>query len=98
MQTPRRRGLSVKGEEIAKEMEDMRKGVITLIKKLDGSPALEKDQAQVASGSTKALQTLLKNYFNFYNGYDPMFSWWVPKTYYALDSVLGVYATALSKK
>lgn len=98
MQTPRRRGLSVKGEEIAGQMNDMRKEITALIQKLDGSPALKKDQALAASGSAKALQALLKNYFNFYNGYDPLFSWWVPKTYYALDSSLGIYATALSKK
>jgi hypothetical protein len=98
MQTPRRRGLSVKGEEIARQMNDMRKEVTALIQKLDGSPALKKDQALTASGLAKALQALLKNYFNFYNGYDPLFSWWVPKTYYALDSTLGIYATALSKK
>ncbi|MCH5689113.1 hypothetical protein LWM68_35585 [Niabella sp. W65] len=42
MQTPRRRGLSVKGEEIARQMDDMRKEVTALIQKLDGSPALKK--------------------------------------------------------
>ncbi|MCH5689112.1 hypothetical protein LWM68_35580 [Niabella sp. W65] len=49
-------------------------------------------------GFGKSITGFTKNYFNFYNGYDPLFSWWVPKTYYALDSTLGIYATALSKK
>lgn len=98
MQQPRRRGISVKGEEIARQMDGMRKEIETLSKKLNTGVALSKEQALTASGSARALQGLLKNYFNFYNGYDPMFSWWVPKTYNALDSVLGAYATALSKK
>ncbi|MGE9312067.1 DUF885 family protein [Niabella sp. CJ426] len=98
MYTPRRRGISVKGEEVAREMNNMSGEIKALIKKLENSPALEKDQALTASGSTKTLQALLKNYFNFYNGYDPLFSWWVPKTYNSLDSLLGAYATALSKK
>jgi len=98
MYTPRRRGISVKGEEVAREMNNMSGEIKALIKKLENNPALEKDQALTASGSTKTLQALLKNYFNFYNGYDPLFSWWVPKTYNSLDSLLGAYATALSKK
>ena len=98
MQTPRRRGISVKGEEVAREMNNMSGEIKALIKKLENSPALEKDQALTASGSAKALQALLKNYFSFYNDYDPLFSWWVPKTYNVLDSVLGIYATALSQK
>ncbi len=98
MYTPRRRGISVKGEEVAREMNNMSGAIKALIKKLENSKALEKDQALTASGSAKTLQALLKNYFNFYNGYDPLFSWWVPKTYNSLDSILGVYATALSKK
>ncbi len=98
MYTPRRRGISVKGEEVAREMNNLSGEIKALIKKLEAAPALEKDQASTASGSAKALQALLQNYFNFYNGYDPLFSWWVPKSYNVLDSVLGVYATALSKK
>ncbi len=98
MYTPRRRGISVKGEEVARQMNNMIGEIKTLIKKLEAAPALEKDQALTASGSAKTLQALLQNYFNFYNGYDPLFSWWVPKTYNTLDSVLGVYAAALSEK
>ncbi len=33
-----------------------------------------------------------------YNGYDPLFTWWVPKTYQATDSLLAFYASALKKK
>ena len=40
----------------------------------------------------------VKNYYNFYNGYDPQFTWWVPKTYTGLDSLLNLYASSLKKK
>jgi len=40
----------------------------------------------------------LKDYYTFYNGYDPLFTWWVPKTYSEVDSLLGLYASSLSKK
>jgi uncharacterized protein (DUF885 family) len=36
--------------------------------------------------------------YSFYNGYDPLFTWWVPKTYELVDSLLGVYATVLESK
>ncbi|HKZ68206.1 MAG TPA: DUF885 family protein, partial [Chitinophagaceae bacterium] len=34
----------------------------------------------------------------FYNGYDPLFTWWVPKTYSNVDSLLNVYAELLKSK
>ena len=37
------------------------------------------------------LQTAAKNVFDFYNGYDPLFTWWVPMTYKKMDSALTVY-------
>ncbi len=55
-------------------------------------------QANLASDAAKGLQGVMKDYFNFYNGYDPMFTWWVPKTYSETDSLLGVFANTIKKK
>jgi len=40
----------------------------------------------------------LKDYYSFYNGYDPLFTWWVPKTYAETDSLLGLYAGTFRSK
>ena len=42
-------------------------------------------------------KTNLTSINEFYNGYDPMYTWWVPKTYQALDEALTAYAAGYSK-
>ncbi len=98
LEKPRRRGMTVKGEEVAKEMETLKKEVIASIDVIKKEPEMEMKQASFAAEAVRGLQGMLKNYFNFYNGYDPLFSWWVPKTYGELDSVLNIYAGQLSRK
>ena len=98
LQKPRRRGMSVSGEEVAKELNDINKDITTAIDKLKKVDSIEQNQANLASEAAKGLQGVLKDYFNFYNGYDPLFTWWVPRTYTATDSLLGVFANAIKRK
>lgn len=98
LQKPRRRGLAVSGEEVAKELNDINKDIAKAISGLKKLDSLEADQADMASNAAKGLQGTLKDYFNFYNGYDPMFTWWVPKTYSETDSLLNVFANGIKKK
>jgi hypothetical protein len=98
IEKPRRRGIAVNGEVAAKELNDISKEVSKAIEKLKTTDSIEMKQASLASDAVKGLQGALKNYYNFYNGYDPLFTWWVPKTYAGLDSVLNLYAVSLKKK
>jgi hypothetical protein len=98
LQKPRRRGMAVSGEEVAKELNDINKDITTAIDKLKKVDSIELTQANLASEAAKGLQGVLKDYFNFYNGYDPLFTWWVPRTYTATDSLLGVFASAIKRK
>ena len=98
LQKPRRRGIAANGAAIAKTLNGINKDISKNIESLKKADSLEAKQAAMASDAVKGLQGLLKNYFNFYNGYDPLFTWWVPATYSATDSLLGVYANALKRK
>lgn len=98
LQKPRRRGISVSGEAVAKELNDINKEIATAIDKLKKVDSLEQSQANLASDAARGLQGVMRDYFNFYNGYDPLFSWWVPKTYTATDSLLGVFSNAIRRK
>ncbi len=98
LQKPRRRGIAVNGEEVAKALNEINKEIANATKKLKSIDSLETSQANLASDAAKGLQGIMKDYFNFYNGYDPMFSWWVPKTYSETDSLLNVFATAVKRK
>ena len=98
LEKPRRRGMAVNGEAVAKELDEIRKEIIKAFGKLKTSDSIEKKQDDVAVAAVKGLQGVLKNYYNFYNGYDPLFTWWVPKTYTAVDSLLNAYATSIKRK
>lgn len=98
LEKPRRRGMAVVGQEVAKELNDINKDISKSIKDLKRADSIESTLADYASASIKNLQSVLKNYYNFYNGYDPLFTWWVPKTYGVTDSLLNNYAVALRKK
>ncbi|HEX5324171.1 MAG TPA: DUF885 family protein [Capsulimonadaceae bacterium] len=44
------------------------------------------------------LRTSLESWFNFYNSYDPSFSWWMEKPYQALNKSLEDYGVFLREK
>jgi len=95
---PRRRGISVNGEAVARELNEVNRELSKSVGGLKNMDSLEVSQATLASDAARALQQLLKDYFNFYNGYDPLFSWWVPATYGETDSLLNLFATGIRKK
>jgi hypothetical protein len=98
LEKPRRRGLNVNGEEVAKQMNEINKAVVKAKMDLQKEEPMDNKLASIAIEAVRGLQASLKNEFDFYNGYDPLFSWWVPKTYSDLDSSLGSYAIAIRGK
>src|SRR5688572_12726855 len=98
LEKPRRRGAAVNGEQVAKELNSIQKEIKKAIAGIEKEEAIEMKLANLASEAAKGLQGSLKNTFDFYNGYDPMFTWWVPKTYNGVDSLLNVYTVILKKK
>lgn len=95
---PRRRGYAVNGEQVARSLNQIRVQVENARTRLKPLPSIEKKEAQYAADAVRNLQGTLRNYYQFYNGYDPLFSWWVPKTYTEVDSILGLYAVSLAAK
>ena len=43
------------------------------------------------------LRAVLSDWNTFYNGYDPMFNFWVPEPYAEADAALGTYADAINE-
>ncbi|HZO89467.1 MAG TPA: DUF885 family protein [Chthonomonadaceae bacterium] len=64
----------------------------------------EPDTSQRPTVANRAAETLdrlrkmLEEWFGFYNGYDPLFTWWVEKPYQALMQSLQEYAGFLRKE
>jgi hypothetical protein len=98
LEKQRRRGTTMNGEQVAKQLNELSENIISSSASLKNEPAMPLPLATRAQNTVKGLQTALKSFYDFYNGYDPQFTWWVPVTYKAADSLLGVYATELYKK
>lgn len=94
----RRRGTSVDGEMIANMLHKM----LAVVKKakatVEAGNKIPEQQAQYAADLVDDIKNRLKSAYDFYNGYDPMFTWWIPKPYEALSSLLGEYAKSIRSK
>jgi hypothetical protein len=59
---------------------------------------VSREQATSAAIATETLRANLANWFTFYNGYDPLFTWWMNLPYKHLDEGLQGYAAFLRDK
>jgi uncharacterized protein (DUF885 family) len=98
LEKQRRRGISQDGKKLAEEMFNWQQQIRQSIQLLQQEPEMDMAQAEMASATVRGLQQALRSVFDFYFGYDPVFSWWVEKPYKTTDSLLNVYATQLKAK
>src|SRR5215469_14035125 len=54
--------------------------------------------ANRAATEAGSLRLALRTWFTFYNGYDPMFTWWDEEAYHTVDNALDAYATFLRER
>ena len=93
----RKRGVYQEGSVLAAKINLLAKQIDTAsisIKKASLKADDLKTAAMVASG----LKLRLASFYQFYNGYEPGFSWWVPKPYQRADSVLTKYSAVFTGK
>jgi uncharacterized protein (DUF885 family) len=78
---------------LEKQIDQTRKSV-----EADGTRNVKKFLANRAARTGDELRNSLKNWFGFYNGYDPLFTWWADAPYKAADRALQNYVTFLREK
>lgn len=94
----RRRGLHLESQKMAGDLNKINTAVRESIKTLKQQPNLTREVASRAEATIKGQQLALKSVYEFYDGYDPQFSWWVTKPYQRLDTTLTKFAAALKVK
>jgi hypothetical protein len=109
----RRKMEPVKPEAAARGLNQMIKDLAAVRRSLDGGrtapgegggharPGLApmtRDVAGAAATYVVRLRAVLKNWFSFYNGYDPHFTWWVAQTYKDADQALEGHAAYLQQR
>ena len=97
LEKKRQRGDKLKGNEVAAQMNSLTKSVDDILKNLNVATIKEDDKRNLQKVLT-GLKMRLNSFYVFYQGFDPDFTWWVPKPYEALDSALTKYVKLLSPK
>ncbi len=62
------------------------------------APQVSRTVANRAADQVDAVRNVVGQWFRFYNGYDPMFSWWVANPYQKLDESLQRYAQVIRQR
>src|SRR5262249_38534523 len=62
------------------------------------SAKIKKTVAYRAVAVLNNLRNSLRNWYTFYNGYDPIFTWWNEEPYKAIDQSLSGYASFLAER
>ncbi len=89
--------------EMVKQLEALRKQLDPKPRAGQGSDGAEKPKvnpvvANRAANATMQLNAALKDWYGQYNGYDPIFTWWVDQPYKDADKALTSYNAFLKEK
>lgn len=98
LEQTRRRGHQINGEQVAKEWAAIIKELKELQVKLKAEKVIDPESVYTAGELISNIKLAAQSVFEFYNGYDPMFSWWVPTVHKSLDEALTAYAGVWKSK
>jgi len=89
----------IEGPEAAKALSDLQVNIENVRRSLDSrDTGVKKTSVRRAAGMTAILRNGLKEWFDFYNGYDPLFTWWAAESYKDTDLALQSYEKFLREK
>lgn len=94
----RRRGTRVDGELIAGQLHEAFLQLRNANERLNALDALDAEAAGYLEGTVRDLRSRLQSAYGFYQGYDPLFTWWVPEPFKALDKGLEEYGALALRK
>ncbi|HZH97710.1 MAG TPA: DUF885 family protein, partial [Fimbriimonadaceae bacterium] len=98
LEEARRRMEPVEAQKAAAALDSMTKSLKTLRGQLGGDVKASRYEANAAVAAVRGLRETLRTWHGFYDGYDPLFSWWMTEPYRAADAELNSYVGALREK
>jgi hypothetical protein len=99
LEKQRRRGKHLDGAEVAGQLHAIGKDLLANSTELAGGTfTFSRTLITRAEEIIKGQQKALKSVCDFYNDYDPQFTWWVAKPYQVLDSLLENYAKLIKSR
>lgn len=94
----RRRGTQPEAQKLAAALNDLTQEVEKITKTLDKEKGIDVALTRRAQGVVRGLQASLRSVQEFYMGYDPMYTWWMPEPYKKLDAALSANGKAWESK
>ncbi|RZM28433.1 MAG: DUF885 family protein, partial [Pedobacter sp.] len=98
MEKERRRGNTIDAPVMAARINVALQKLRTTLATLEKNTRPTKEQTRILLVAIEGLKSRLSGFFNFYQGYDPAFSWWIPKPYESLDKALDEFSLLLNAK
>ena len=83
---------------MSKQIDSVKKALEKDPKAENKAPAIKKTVANRAASAVGSLRGTLKHWYTYYNGYDPVFTWWVSQPYKEVDDNLKSYGDFLKEK
>ncbi|SHG16180.1 protein of unknown function [Arenibacter palladensis] len=94
----RRRGYQPDATKMAKEWNSVVNSIEILKGELEETTYINKVEVEEALRLIEDLKKSSENVYSFYNGYDPLFTWWMPTVYESMTNSLDDYADLFKKK
>src|SRR5262247_106222 len=99
----RRRMEKIDPAKIAATLNDLNKQIEATRRAVEsgsrGEQAkIKRTVANRAATTVNSLRNTLRTWFGYYNGYDPLFTWWIDEPYKAVDQSLATYGAFLSER
>jgi hypothetical protein len=82
-------------DELAKQVASVTQALASRTASRAASPDQDRVVASRAAAYLDAIRPIVADWHAFYDGYDPMFSWWNREPYGRLDKALAAYSDAL---
>ena len=98
MEKYRRRGTQPDAQQWAANLKAITATLDKQVHLLEKDTTISIQLIRRAEGISKGLITAAKNVYEFYMGYDPAYTWWIPDTYKKLDSSLTAYLKLWQQK
>ena len=98
LEEARRRMEPINSAKTAATLTELRKTIDERRRAIEGGFKVKKTVANRAVLAMNALRNNLRNWYTFYNGYDPLFTWWNEEPYRGVDQALTGYSNLISEK
>ena len=95
LEEARRRMEPINSGQVAATLTELKKQVDERRRAVEGGLQVKKTVANRAVAMMTLLRMSLRNWYTFYNGYDPLFTWWNDEPYKSLEESLTSYETSI---